>query len=112
MNRSFPYRLRTARLMMKLSQRDLADRSGLVVSAISQFETDARKPSFDNLKRIADALEVTTDYLLGRIDDRHGIVGSDRIHRDLKKLSEPDRVIAENLIRDLARRSSKELFSE
>ena len=38
-------------------------------SAISHFETGTRKPSFDNLRRLADALDVTTDYLLGRVKD-------------------------------------------
>ena len=49
-----------------MSQGDLAKKSGLQPSAISHFETGSRSPSFDNLKRLADALETTTDYLLGR----------------------------------------------
>ena len=52
-----------------MSQGDLATKSGLQPSAISHFETGNRSPSFDNLKRLADALTVTTDYLLGRAED-------------------------------------------
>ncbi|WP_294514169.1 helix-turn-helix transcriptional regulator [uncultured Intestinimonas sp.] len=33
------------------------------------YENGEREPSFDKLVVIADYLDVTTDYLLGRIDD-------------------------------------------
>ena len=69
MKDQFSQRLRTVRDLRKLSQGDLAERSGLQPSAISHFETGGRSPSFDNLRRLADALNVTTDYLLGRSDD-------------------------------------------
>jgi transcriptional regulator with XRE-family HTH domain len=62
----FGVKLREAREAKKLSQADLAERTGLQPSAISHFETGRRAPSFDNLKKLADALEVSTDYLLGR----------------------------------------------
>ena len=52
--------------MCGLSQSDLASKTGLKQVAISLFETGRRAPSFGNLKRLADALEVTTDYLMGR----------------------------------------------
>ena len=38
-------------------------------SSIAHFETGTRKPSFDSLRRLANALEMTTDYLLGRVDE-------------------------------------------
>lgn len=63
---AFGERLREAREAKKLSQADLAERTGLQPSAISHFETGRRAPSFDNLRKLADALEVSTDYLLGR----------------------------------------------
>ena len=65
----FQSRLSRTRHKRHLSQSDLANRSGLQPSAVSHFETGNRAPSFDNLRRLADALEVTTDYLLGRVDD-------------------------------------------
>lgn len=49
-----------------LSQSELAHKGGFQPSAISHFESGRRSPSFDNLKRLADALSVTIDYLLGR----------------------------------------------
>lgn len=52
-----------------MSQSDLARISGLQPSAISHFENGRRSPSFDNLRRLADSLCVTIDYLLGREDE-------------------------------------------
>ena len=71
-------------------------------SAISHFETGTRKPSFDNLRRIADALEVTTDYLLGRVTDAQALAGADRLHRHLDRLTSDDREIAEDFLKLLA----------
>jgi transcriptional regulator with XRE-family HTH domain len=64
----FAERLRTARELRKMSQSDLAEKTGLMPSAISHFETGRRSPSFANLKALSDALKVTTDYLIGRSD--------------------------------------------
>ena len=74
---AFPERLRSAREKRGLSQGELAKRAGFQASAISHFETGSRKPSFDNLRRLADALEVTTDYLLGRVTDMQALAEAD-----------------------------------
>ena len=96
----FPRRLREARETAEWSQADLAARSGLQPSAVSHFETGRRAPSFDNLRRLADALGVTTDYLLGRSDaaDAAGPV-VEQLFRDLGAMSEADR----NLIAEMAK---------
>ena len=65
----FQERLRAARSTRNWSQSDLAERASLPTSSIAHFETGSRKPSFDTLRRLATALEVTTDYLLGRVKD-------------------------------------------
>ena len=101
---AFPGRLRTAREKRGLSQGELANRADFQASAISHFETGTRKPSFDNLRRLADALEVTTDYLLGRVTDDQALAGADRLHRNLDRLTTADREIAENIVAMLANR--------
>lgn len=103
---TFPKRLRAARERRDLNQADLSHRSGLQASAISHFETGTRKPSFDNLRRLADALEVTTDYLLGRVDDFLATGGADRMHRHLDRLSSEDRDVAEKMLEFLASKRS------
>ena len=101
----FPLRLRDARELRKLNQGELAHLAGLQASAVSHFETGRRKPSFDNLKRLADALKVTTDFLLGRVDDPSGLAGADRIYRHLAQIKGSDRSFAEDMIEMLAKRA-------
>ena len=103
----FPERLRLAREIRELSQGDLAKRAGLQPSAVSHFETKARKPSFDNLRKLADALNCTTDYLLGRVDELSAITGADMLNRHAEKLGADDLEIAEQFVRMLAKRTKK-----
>ena len=93
--------------MRDLNQGQLARRSGLLASAVSHFETGARKPSFDNLKRLADALDVTTDYLLGRVDDPKSIASAERIHRHLCRLTDKQLEFVEDMIKMLAEKADK-----
>ncbi len=58
--------IKRERILRALSQAELAARAGLTAAAISQFETDSRDPNLESLEKLAKALEVTTDYLLGR----------------------------------------------
>ena len=108
----FPERLRTAREQRGLNRRDLAKRAGLQPSAISHFETGTRKPSFDNLRRLADALEVTTDYLLGRVKDFTDLAGADKLHRHYDRLSSDDRDVAEKMLELLARKAASRARKE
>ena len=94
----FPERLREARELRGLSQGDLADRAGLQPSAISHFETGGRKPSFENLRRLADALSVSTDYLLGRRDEPGAVGGeAEALYKDLENATVED----QQFIRDI-----------
>jgi transcriptional regulator with XRE-family HTH domain len=105
----FPSRLKAARELRGLNQDQLAERSGLQPSAVSHFETGGRKPSFDNLKRLADALGVSTDYLLGRTSDPEGhAVHSDPLYRDVQRLDKKNRLLASQIIRSLAVPSDKD----
>ena len=102
---SFPDRLKKAREQQKLTQGELAVKARLQTSAISHFETGTRKPSFDNLRRLADALDVTTDYLLGRVDRPGVLAVADRLHRHIESLSSADRILAEDIIEKMAERN-------
>ena len=108
----FPGRLRAARDKRGQSQGELANRAGFQASAISHFETGTRRPSFDNLRRLADALDVTTDYLLGRVTDAHALAGADKLHRHLERLTTADRDIAENFVKMLADKAKKDAKRE
>ena len=67
---TFGDRLRTARDQRAMSQSELATKTGLLPAVISHFETGVRQfPSADTLVKLANALMVSRDYLLGRVDD-------------------------------------------
>jgi transcriptional regulator with XRE-family HTH domain len=91
MKKKFSKILRRIRESKKLSQTELAERTGFQPSAISHFETGRRSPSFANLKKLADALSVSIDYLLGR-DNTSKSAGpaADQLFRDFEKMSSED----------------------
>lgn len=68
----FARRLKEVRELRGLSQGDLAQRIGILPAGISHLETGRRAPSLLMLKRLADTLSVTIDYLTGRSDDPAG----------------------------------------
>lgn len=104
----FRERLRTAREFRGFSQSELAKRAGLQASAVSHFETGSRKPSFDNLKRLADTLRVTTDYLLGRTDQMDASAETaDKLHRHYSGLSAEYQEMADDFIQMLAERAKQ-----
>jgi transcriptional regulator with XRE-family HTH domain len=94
MPEQFSERLRGAREARGMSQSDLASKTGLQPAAISHFETGQRSPSFENLRKLADALSLSVDYLLGRIDEEQhgqGLAAAPRaqqLFRNAEKLSE------------------------
>lgn len=63
-------RLKQLRLDKRLRQEQVARLVGVSKGAISAYETDIRQPSYDVLIRLANLYRVSTDYLLGRTDDR------------------------------------------
>lgn len=76
-------------------------------SSIAHFETGTRKPSFDSLRRLANALEITTDYLLGRSEEPELAKDGDPLFRDMSKLTGNDREIAKDFLQMLARRAAE-----
>jgi transcriptional regulator with XRE-family HTH domain len=97
----FGLRLRAARVHRELEQQQLAEKAGLPPSSISHFESGARKPSFDNLRNLAKSLDVTTDYLLGRVDSMDRVEGAQRLHRHLGSLTDADVKTVEGFIKML-----------
>jgi transcriptional regulator with XRE-family HTH domain len=68
----FGKRLKMARDLRQMTQQQLSDKSKVPAVMISHFETGVRpSASADNLVKLANALEVSIDYLLGRTTDTH-----------------------------------------
>ena len=88
-------RIKNRRIDMGVTQTQLAKRAKLTPAAISQFESGARKPSFDALSKLAGALRVTTDYLLGKKElGYEDLLADPRVSvmfRGMMELSESDK---------------------
>ena len=65
---TFGERIITLRKKLKWSQDDLAKKIGTSAPIIGRYERNEIKPSIETAKNIADALEVTIDYLIGGTD--------------------------------------------
>jgi transcriptional regulator with XRE-family HTH domain len=105
MSDTFPDRLKAARELRKVSQSELAARAGLPPTSISHFEAGSRKPSFENLRRLAVALEVTTDFLLGLSAEPEMSASSDPLFRHGQNLSAQDRELADEFLKLLTNRN-------
>src|SRR5271155_5757347 len=104
----FAERLRAARELRKMSQSDLAEKTGLMPSAISHFETGRRSPSFANLKALSDALKVTTDYLIGRSDSMEvSNAVSIKLLRHAQKMSDEDLETITRMAEVMAKKQQK-----
>ena len=88
-------RIRNRRMELSITQTQLAKAAKLTPAAISQFESGSRKPSFDALSKLAIALKVTTDYLLGMKQPGYDDILADPkvsvMFRGIMELSEKDK---------------------
>ena len=88
-------RIRNRRTELSITQTQLAKTAKLTPAAISQFESGSRKPSFDALSKLAIALKVTTDFLLGRKSPGYADILADPkisvMFRGMMGLSEKDK---------------------
>ena len=91
----FAARLREAREARGLNQSELARKLEMLPSAIAHFEGNRRKPSFANVRAIAQALNVSSDYLLGRIPSMDG---GTTAFRNEALLSDADREFIQEMI--------------
>ena len=64
----FGKRLNELRQEEKITRMELAKRLNVSVRLISYWENGERECSFDTLIQLADLLNTTTDYLLGRTE--------------------------------------------
>jgi transcriptional regulator with XRE-family HTH domain len=65
-------RIRATREDKDILQQELSIATGINVSVLNRIEKGSRQVRDDEIKKIAQTLEVTTDYLLGISDNPHG----------------------------------------
>lgn len=100
----FPSRLKATRELRGLTQGDLSKLAGLPATTISHFESNSRKPSFDNLRRLTKVLAVSTDYLMGNTDTPDATAAATRIARHLLNATEEEISMLEAVAKSLADR--------
>ncbi len=81
-------RLKEERKRMKLSQEKLAELAQTHYSNIGRYEREDAKPSAELLNRIANALEVSPDYIInGTIEDKaEGVISDLELLTQFKKV--------------------------
>ncbi|RDY26712.1 XRE family transcriptional regulator [Romboutsia weinsteinii] len=62
-------RISKARRMLNLNQKELSQRANITEASLSRYENGLRDPKAAVLIKLAEALDVSTDYLLGITDD-------------------------------------------
>ena len=65
-----PEKLKTRRKELKLTQKDIADQLGISYQAYSAWERGVKKPTQENLVKIAQVLNVSVDYLVGNSEEK------------------------------------------
>lgn len=104
--RLFAKRLRQRRKGKGWTQAELASKAGLTASAISQFETEEREPTFSSLVKLARALEVSPSFLSGL--EEYDVDPSLRaFYREQQELSDADRDLLRSIASDLKRRGQE-----
>lgn len=65
---TFPKRLLELRKQHNLTQRDVASYLSIAQPSYIRYENGMAEPTLDNLSRLADLFDVSSDYLIGRSD--------------------------------------------
>lgn len=94
---SFGGKISAARKKKGLSQDELAKKVGTISVTIGRYERNEIKPSIDIAAKIADALEVSLDYLVGNSDS---VLEKTLVKKitDIQKLSADDKNVVIKLI--------------
>ena len=93
-------RIKAYRISIKMTQMDFAARLGITGSSVSAYENGTRLPSYEVLVKIADALGVTTDELLGRKKN-------DKVIIDVTDLTPRERNVIQEMINLLTEKEEK-----
>ena len=88
---TFGERITYARKQKKMTQSDLGKMVGTSGDIIGKYERDEIKPSMDTAAKIADALNVTIDYLVK--DSQYQNIDNETLKRmkELERLSKEDK---------------------
>lgn len=81
----FGTRLKNLRKNKNISQEDFANKIGVTRSSVGNYETNRNMPTADVLDKIADVLDCSLDYLLGKSDNIQSVQNNEDL-LDLAKV--------------------------
>jgi transcriptional regulator with XRE-family HTH domain len=102
-------RILNLRKELNLSQKELAEKVGITEASLSRYENDLREPKAEIITRLSNALNCSTDYLLGKTDIKdetalpNGKLYKDSIeYRNFKEIENRvlEKLIDENIIKE------------
>jgi len=106
-------RIREYRLKRGFTQSQMAEKLGMTEANFSSYERNKSIPPGDKLNQIADILNVSIDYLLGRTNDPEPQFEFDEdvraIAREMQKLDPSDRAALSQLIKSMRKRGKEAL---
>lgn len=103
----FGKRIKQLRTERKWTQEYVCERLNISSGALSRYETGMYEPkSLELVKDFANLFEVTTDYLLGKTNERtHNNIDSQEIRaiaRDVAKLNPEKKELFKNLLKQMS----------
>ena len=84
MHMIFPERLKQLRQKKRLTQQEIADLVHVNRVTYTNWEKGKREPNFENLIKLADTLNTTTDFLLGKTNIDFG--NDSKVYEEYKEL--------------------------
>ena len=76
-------RIVNLRKELNLSQKELAEKVGITEASLSRYENDLREPKAEIITRLSNALNCSTDYLLGKTDFKgETTLPNDKLYKD------------------------------
>jgi len=91
-------RLKSLRKEKNITQKKLSDEINVSASTIGLYEQGRRTPDNETLTKIADYFEVTTDYLLGRTNQKYFSQDETIAFHAKGEISEADQKMVRDLI--------------
>lgn len=82
-------KLKELRKNNEMLQKDLAKRLNVSVSTVSMWEVGSNQPSGDDIKKIANLFNVSTDYLLDNEDSKTVIKNDEVLKEVADKVNDP-----------------------
>ena len=90
--------IRKYRLMKKLRQEDLAEKTDLSINYVGAIERGEKIPSLETFIAIINALDVSADMILADVIEKGYVVKTSMLAQKLEKISDEDRAMIYDVI--------------